>query len=63
MSTYTTRNGLQVDCADQTCICNARVTTVTKGAIDAAAEERWFAELDDAMQDYLALYAQYVAAP
>ena len=41
----------------------ARTATVTGGAVDAAAEERWFAELDDAMQDYLTLYAQYVAAP
>lgn len=63
MSAFTTRNGLPVDCQDDTCICNARVATVTRGAVDAAAEERWFTELDDAMQDYLALYAQYVAAP
>ena len=63
MSTFTTRNGLVVDCADQSCICNARITTVTRGALDAQAEERWFAELDDAMQEYLNLYAAFVSAP
>ena len=62
MSTFTTRNGLPVVCTGTDCPCNAPAP-VTKGAIDAAAEERWFAELDDAMQDYLTLYAQYVAAP
>ena len=63
MSAGITRNGLTVECADPTCICNARITTTTKGAIDAAAEEQWFKQLDDAMQDYLNLYARYIEAP
>lgn len=62
MNPFTTRNGLVVDCADPHCLCNARVATTTRGAIDAAAEEQWFAELDDAMQDYLNLYARYIEA-
>jgi len=63
VSAFTTRNGLPVDCHDQACICNARTATVTRGAVDAAAEERWFAELDDAMQEYLRVAAEYEAAP
>ena len=62
MSKFTTRNGLDVTCTDPTCICNAKIRTVTKGALAAEAEERWFAELDDAMQDYLNLYARYIEA-
>ena len=63
MSTFTTRNGLPVDCHDQACICNARTATVTRGAVDAAAEERWFNELVEAIDEWARLDAEYEAAP
>ena len=62
MSTFTTRNGLPVVCTGTDCPCNAPAT-VTRGAVDAAAEERWFNELVEAIDEWTRLDAEYEAAP
>ena len=62
MSTFTTRNGLPVVCTGTDCPCNTPAP-VTKGAIDAAAEERWFNELVEAIDEWTRLDAEYEAAP
>ena len=62
MSTFTTRNGLPVVCTGENCPCNAPAA-VTRGAVDAAAEEKWFAELVEAIDEWTRLDAEYEAAP
>ena len=62
MSAFTTRNGLEVSCADQTCFCKTPAR-VTRGAVDAAVEEKWFAELVEAIDEWTRLDAEYDAAP
>jgi hypothetical protein len=67
MSTSRTRNGLLVTCDAPSCLCNVKPATdvkpATVGGIDADAEEQWFSDLCDSVDEYLNLYRLHRETP
>jgi hypothetical protein len=66
MSTFVTQTGAVVTCDAPSCLCNVKPSEVkpaTAGGIDADAEEQWFSDLCDSVDEYLNLYRQHRETP